>query len=135
MMLKTLTFIAPISIFSAWDNPKLGIGTIILSSVLAKMTDTPFQSERHDIVEASLVSGLRVTTFTNRMTRVLLGLFHAIAAVKLAFRGQRELEKNSLENKGKLTASNMFYQVFNMIGILLLSITSATWLSTGYYGQ
>ena len=134
-MLKTLAFIAPISVFSAWDNPKLGIGTIILSSVLAKITDTPFQSKRHDIVEASLVSGLRITTTQNRIIRVLLGLFHAVATVQIAFRGQRELEKNRQENKGKLTASNMFYQVFNMIGILSLSITSAIWLSTGYYGQ
>jgi hypothetical protein len=134
-MLKTLAFIAPISVFSAWDNPKLGIGTIILSSVLAKITDTPFQSKRHDIVEASLVSGLRITTTQNRIIRVLLGLFHAVATVQIAFRGQRELEKNRQKSKGKLTASNMFYQVFNMIGILSLSITSAIWLSTGYYGQ
>ena len=41
-MQEALVFIAPVTLFSAYDNPLLGVANVVLSSLLAKITKTPF---------------------------------------------------------------------------------------------
>ena len=133
-MQEALVFIAPVTLFSAYDNPLLGVANVILSSLLAKITKTPFDLQNSS-VENNLISGLQITTSTNRVTRILLGVVHAIATAKLALKGQKDLNKNIKENDGKITFGGLLWQTYNLFGVLLLGLVAGTWLSTGYYGQ
>ena len=107
----------------------------VLSSLLAKITKTPFNLLQNSSVENNLISGLQITTSTNRVTRILLGVVHAIATAKLALKGQKDLNKNIKENDGKITFGGLLWQTYNLFGVLLLGLVAGTWLSTGYYGQ
>ena len=133
-MQEALVFIAPVTLFSAYDNPLLGVANVLLSSLLAKITKTPFDLQNSS-VENNLISGLQITTSTNRVTRILLGVVHAIATAKLALKGQKDLNKNIKENDGKITFGGLLWQTYNLFGVLLLGLVAGTWLSTGYYGQ
>ena len=133
-MQEALVFIAPVTLFSAYDNPLLGVANVVLSSLLAKITKTPFDLQNSS-VENNLISGLQITTSTNRVTRLLLGVVHAIATAKLALKGQKDLNKNIKENDGKITFGGLLWQTYNLFGVLLLGLVAGTWLSTGYYGQ
>ena len=133
-MQEALVFIAPVTLFSAYDNPLLGVANVVLSSLLAKITKTPFDLQNSS-VENNLISGLQITTSTNRVTRILLGVVHAIATAKLALKGQKDLNKNLKENDGKITFGGLLWQTYNLFGVLLLGLVAGTWLSTGYYGQ
>ena len=133
-MQEALVFIAPVTLFSAYDNPLLGVANVVLSSLLAKITKTPFDLQNSS-VENNLISGLQITTSTNRVTRILLGVVHAIATAKLALKGQKDLNKNIKENDGKITFGGLLWQTYNLFGVLLLGLVAGTWLSTGYYGQ
>jgi len=133
-MQEALVFIAPVTLFSAYDNPLLGVANVVLSSLLAKITKTPWQLQNSS-VENNLISGLQITTSTNRVTRILLGVVHAIATAKLALKGQKDLNKNIKENDGKITFGGLLWQTYNLFGVLLLGLVAGTWLSTGYYGQ
>ena len=133
-MQEALVFIAPVTLFSAYDNPLLGVANVVLSSLLAKITKTPFDLQNSS-VENNLISGLQITTSTNRVTRILLGVVHAIATAKLALKGQTDLNKNIKENDGKITFGGLLWQTYNLFGVLLLGLVAGTWLSTGYYGQ
>ena len=108
---------------------------VVLSSLLAKITKTPFNLLQNSSVENNLISGLQITTSTNRVTRILLGVVHAIATAKLALKGQKDLNKNIKENDGKITFGGLLWQTYNLFGVLLLGLVAGTWLSTGYYGQ
>ncbi len=132
-MQEALVFIAPVTLFSAYDNPLLGVANVVLSSLLAKITKTKFL--QNSSVENNLISGLQITTSTNRVTRILLGVVHAIATAKLALKGQKDLNKNIKENDGKITFGGLLWQTYNLFGVLLLGLVAGTWLSTGYYGQ
>ena len=132
-MQEALVFIAPVTLFSAYDNPLLGVANVVLSSLLAKITKTKFL--QNSSVENNLISGLQITTSTNRVTRILLGVVHAIATAKLALKGQKDLNKNLKENDGKITFGGLLWQTYNLFGVLLLGLVAGTWLSTGYYGQ
>eukprot|EP00942_MAST-04A_sp_MAST-4A-sp1_P010571 g10571.t1 len=132
-MQEALVFIAPVTLFSAYDNPLLGVANVVLSSLLAKITKTKFL--QNSTVENNLISGLQITTSTNRVTRILLGVVHAIATAKLALKGQKDLNKNIKENDGKITFGGLLWQTYNLFGVLLLGLVAGTWLSTGYYGQ
>ena len=132
-MQEALVFIAPVTLFSAYDNPLLGVANVFLSSLLAKITKTKFL--QNSSVENNLISGLQITTSTNRVTRILLGVVHAIATAKLALKGQKDLNKNIKENDGKITFGGLLWQTYNLFGVLLLGLVAGTWLSTGYYGQ
>ena len=134
-MQEALVFIAPVTLFSAYDNPLLGVANVVLSSLLAKITKTPFGQLQNSSVENNLISGLQITTSTNRVTRILLGVVHAIATAKLALKGQKDLNKNIKENDGKITFGGLLWQTYNLFGVLLLGLVAGTWLSTGYYGQ
>ena len=134
-MQEALVFIAPVTLFSAYDNPLLGVANVVLSSLLAKITKTPFAQLQNSSVENNLISGLQITTSTNRVTRILLGVVHAIATAKLALKGQKDLNKNIKENDGKITFGGLLWQTYNLFGVLLLGLVAGTWLSTGYYGQ
>jgi len=133
-MQEALVFIAPVTLFSAYDNPLLGVANVVLSSLLAKITKTPFDLQNSS-VENNLISGLQITTSTNRVTRILLGVVHAIATAKLALKGQKDLNKNIKENDGKITFGGLLWQTYKLFGVLLLGLVAGTWLSTGYYGQ
>ena len=133
-MQEALVFIAPVTLFSAYDNPLLGVANVVLSSLLAKITKTPYDLQNSS-VENNLISGLQITTSTNRVTRILLGVVHAIATAKLALKGQKDLNKNIKENDGKITFGGLLWQTYNLFGVLLLGLVAGTWLSTGYYGQ
>ena len=133
-MQEALVFIAPVTLFSAYDNPLLGVANVVLSSLLAKITKTPWILQNSS-VENNLISGLQITTSTNRVTRILLGVVHAIATAKLALKGQKDLNKNIKENDGKITFGGLLWQTYNLFGVLLLGLVAGTWLSTGYYGQ
>ena len=133
-MQEALVFIAPVTLFSAYDIPLLGVANVVLSSLLAKITKTPFDLQNSS-VENNLISGLQITTSTNRVTRILLGVVHAIATAKLALKGQKDLNKNIKENDGKITFGGLLWQTYNLFGVLLLGLVAGTWLSTGYYGQ
>ena len=134
-MQEALVFIAPVTLFCAYDNPLLGLANVVLSSLLAKITKTPFGQLQNSSVENNLISGLQITTSTNRVTRILLGVVHAIATAKLALKGQKDLNKNIKENDGKITFGGLLWQTYNLFGVLLLGLVAGTWLSTGYYGQ
>lgn len=134
-MQEALVFIAPVTLFSAYDNPLLGVANVFLSSLLAKITKTPLNLLQNSSVENNLISGLQITTSTNRVTRILLGVVHAIATAKLALKGQKDLNKNIKENDGKITFGGLLWQTYNLFGVLLLGLVAGTWLSTGYYGQ
>ena len=134
-MQEALVFIAPVTLFSAYDNPLLGVANVVLSSLLAKITKTPFGQLQNSSAENNLISGLQITTSTNRVTRILLGVVHAIATAKLALKGQKDLNKNIKENDGKITFGGLLWQTYNLFGVLLLGLVAGTWLSTGYYGQ
>jgi len=134
-MQEALVFIAPVTLFSAYDNPLLGVANVVLSSLLAKITKTPFGQLQNSSVENNLISGLQITTSTNRVTRILLGVVHAIATAKLALKGQKDLNKSIKENDGKITFGGLLWQTYNLFGVLLLGLVAGTWLSTGYYGQ
>ena len=134
-MQEALVFIAPVTLFSAYDNPLLGVANVVLSSLLAKITKTPFNLLQNSSVDNNLISGLQITTSTNRVTRILLGVVHAIATAKLALKGQKDLNKNIKENDGKITFGGLLWQTYNLFGVLLLGLVAGTWLSTGYYGQ
>ena len=134
-MQEALVFIAPVTLFSAYDNPLLGVANVVLSSLLAKITKTPFGQLQNSSVENNLISGLQITNCTNRVTRILLGVVHAIATAKLALKGQKDLNKNIKENDGKITFGGLLWQTYNLFGVLLLGLVAGTWLSTGYYGQ
>ena len=134
-MQEALVFIAPVTLFSAYDNPLLGVANVVLSSLLAKITKTPFGQLQNSSAENNLISGLQITTSTNRVTRILLGFVHAIATAKLALKGQKDLNKNIKENDGKMTFGGLLWQTYNLFGVLLLGLVAGTWLSTGYYGQ
>lgn len=134
-MQEALVFIAPVTLFSAYDNPLLGVANVFLSSLLAKITKTPLNLLQNSSVENNLISGLQITTSTNRVTRILLGFVHAIATAKLALKGQKDLNKNIKENDGKITFGGLLWQTYNLFGVLLLGLVAGTWLSTGYYGQ
>ena len=134
-MQEALVFIAPVTLFSAYDNPLLGVANVLLSSLLAKISKTPLNLLQNSSVENNLISGLQITTSTNRVTRILLGVVHAIATAKLALKGQKDLNKNIKENDGKITFGGLLWQTYNLFGVLLLGLVAGTWLSTGYYGQ
>ena len=134
-MQEALVFIAPVTLFSAYDNPLLGVANVVLSGLLAKITKTPLNLLQNSSVENNLISGLQITTSTNRVTRILLGVVHAIATAKLALKGQKDLNKNVKENDGKITFGGLLWQTYNLFGVLLLGLVAGTWLSTGYYGQ
>ena len=134
-MQEALVFIAPVTLFSAYDNPLLGVANVVLSSLLSTITKTPFKLLQNSSVENNLISGLQITTSTNRVTRILLGVVHAIATAKLALKGQKDLNKNIKENDGKITFGGLLWQTYNLFGVLLLGLVAGTWLSTGYYGQ
>ena len=134
-MQEALVFIAPVTLFSAYDNPLLGVANVLLSSLLATITKTRFNLLQNSSVENNLISGLQITTSTNRVTRILLGVVHAIATAKLALKGQKDLNKNIKENDGKITFGGLLWQTYNLFGVLLLGLVAGTWLSTGYYGQ
>lgn len=134
-MQEALVFIAPVTLFSAYDNPLLGVANVVLSSLLATITKTRFNLLQNSSVENNLISGLQITTSTNRVTRILLGVVHAIATAKLALKGQKDLNKNIKENDGKITFGGLLWQTYNLFGVLLLGLVAGTWLSTGYYGQ
>jgi hypothetical protein len=134
-MQEALVFIAPVTLFSAYDNPLLGVANVVLSSLLAKISKTPLNLLQNSSVENNLISGLQITNSTNRVTRILLGVVHAIATAKLALKGQKDLNKNMKENDGKITFGGLLWQTYNLFGVLLLGLVAGTWLSTGYYGQ
>ena len=134
-MQEALVFIAPVTLFSAYDNPLLGVANVVLSSLHATITKTRFNLLQNSSVENNLISGLQITTSTNRVTRILLGVVHAIATAKLALKGQKDLNKNLKENDGKITFGGLLWQTYNLFGVLLLGLVAGTWLSTGYYGQ
>ena len=134
-MQEALVFIAPVTLFSAYDNPLLGVANVVLSSLLSTITKTRFNLLQNSSVENNLISGLQITTSTNRVTRILLGVVHAIATAKLALKGQKDLNKNIKENDGKITFGGLLWQTYNLFGVLLLGLVAGTWLSTGYYGQ
>ena len=134
-MQEALVFIAPVTLFSAYDNPLLGVANVVLSSLLSTITKTRFNLLQNSSVENNLISGLQITNSTNRVTRILLGVVHAIATAKLALKGQKDLNKNIKENDGKITFGGLLWQTYNLFGVLLLGLVAGTWLSTGYYGQ
>ena len=131
-MQMALAFSAPVVVFNAYDSPLLASGVVVLSSILAKITKTPYAIEASKDAESKLISGLRITTSGNRLIRIALGLLHTLATIKLALKGQKEL--NTKQEK-KSTVLTLLSQAYNLFGIVLLANVAGIWLSTGAYGQ
>ena len=131
-MQAALAFSAPVVVFNAYDSPLLASGVVVLSSIRAKITKTPYAIEASKDAESKLISGLRITTSGNRIVRIVLGLLHTLATIKLALKGQKEL--NTKQEK-KSTVLTLLSQAYNLFGIVLLANVAGIWLSTGAYGQ
>ena len=133
-MQMALAFSPPVVVFNAYDSPLLASGVVVLSSILAKITKTPYAYaiEASKDAESKLISGLRITTSGNRLIRIALGLLHTLATIKLALKGQKEL--NTKQEK-KSTVLTLLSQAYNLFGIVLLANVAGIWLSTGAYGQ
>ena len=131
-MQEALVFSAPVLIFNAYDSPLLASGVAIFSSILAKITKTPYGIDVSADAEYKLISGLRITSSGNRSVRIVLGVLHTLATIKLALKGQKEL---NTKQKDKSTVVTLLSQAYNLIGIVLLANVAGIWFSTGAYGQ
>ena len=127
-MQMALVFSAPVIIFSAYDSPLLASGVAIFSSILAKITKTPYTIDASADAEHTLISGLRITSSRNRIVRIVLGLLHILATIKLALKGQKELET---KQEKKSTVVTLLSQAYNLFGIVLLANVAGIWFSTG----
>ena len=131
-MQEALVFSAPVLIFNAYDSPLLASGVAIFSSILAKITKTPYGIDVSADAEYKLISGLRITSSGNRIVRIVLGVLHTLATIKLALKGQKEL---NTKQKDKSTVVTLLSQAYNLIGIVLLANVAGIWFSTGVHGQ
>ena len=131
-MQEALVFSAPVLIFNAYDSPLLASGVAIFSSILAKITKTPYTIDASADAEHTLISGLRITSSRNRIVRIVLGLLHILATIKLALKGQKELET---KQEKKSTVVTLLSQAYNLFGIVLLANVAGIWFSTGVHGQ
>ena len=75
---------------------------------------------------------MRITSSGNRSVRIVLGVLHTLATIKLALKGQKEL---NTKQKDKSTVVTLLSQAYNLIGIVLLANVAGIWFSTGAYGQ
>jgi len=150
MLRGTIIFTSPLILTTGYHHPGLTAVGFALQYFLGSRTYNSLtnRGKINQAVESAAILSLTTTSYTNRSTRVLLGLVHACAAALLAWRAQKWMDNGENSDKEKSNSNSdtppstlvqlctkSFWQAAAFGGILGLSSIAATWFSSGYYAQ